>query len=263
MELDAQKTQATIRVPSSSLGRGKADPTVDSEVRISCTDSAEQTHSATGMITEMRPEGTYTAISVSVGVTNQEMMQTDTADITPVWRSPTAMRQRRALQRMWASAPPEHEFKRQVLMGEEVKLHREDMENAIRNLDKQWEQIDARNDPLTETQQAAVDSVFSKAFTNVWGPPGVGKTLLVKYIASRFAFAQRQQAKGLKDRKVIIATPSNKTIEDLVDALKDVWLPDGSRLRACWVVARSWERNIPEHIEPYTLTNIVVNPPAG
>ena len=27
--------------------------------------------------------------------------------------------------------------------------------------------------------------------------------------------------------------------------------------------ARSWERNIPEHIEPYTLTNIVVNPPAG
>ena len=82
--------------------------------------------------------------------------------------------------------PHQHEFKRQVLMGEEVKLHREDMENAIRNLDKQWEQIDARNDPLTETQRAAVDSVFSKAFTNVWGPPGVGKTLLVKYIASRF-----------------------------------------------------------------------------
>ena len=262
-ELEAQKTQAIVRVPTTSLGRGKADPTVDSEVRINCTDSTGQSHSATGMITEMQHEGAYTRILVSVGVTNQEMIRAETVDITPVWRSPTAMRQRRALQRMWVSAPPEHEFKRQVIMGEKVDLHREDMWNSIQNLERQWERIDSRSNPLTKTQQAAADSVFSKALTNVWGPPGVGKTLLVRYIASRFAFAQRQQARGLKGKKVIIATPSNKTIEDLIGALKDVWLPDGSRLRACWVVARSWERNIPEHIEPYTLTNIVVNPPAG
>merc|ERR1711966_173567 len=99
------------------MGKGNADPTVNSEVRIQSNATEENKGSTIGMVHELRSAGGYVVLTVSANHADENIRQSDTVDVTPVWRSPTAMRQRRALHHIWAQNTPEYQYKRDVIMG--------------------------------------------------------------------------------------------------------------------------------------------------
>lgn len=266
---NTSKCGINIEVPSNQLGRGRADPTPDSELRIKVKGDGDIIYMATGMIKSMEPkagERSTTIIKAEINKACKQMINADTGDITPIWRSPTAMRQRRALQHMWEQESPEHEYKRKMLMKERDSLEHTDFDcskqsiHSLQGLEEEWAQQDKHQTP-TPTQQQVFKHVMKHRITCVQGPPGSGKTATAIRICSRFAYQNNANSTG---KRVMILTPSNRTAEDMVQALKGIIFPSGSPLKVCWVVARSWENNIHrEEVKPYTLLNSSIHPPEG
>ena len=114
-----------------------------------------------------------------------DLTNNERTDLIPVIRSPTALRQRRALTHLFKDGGVKwHEHKRRVLLGAASEATPEGEAGEFEQ-SATWLRSGVDPTRLTSSQQSAVKHVYDHRVSCLHGPPGCGKTAVIRYIVHR------------------------------------------------------------------------------
>ena len=71
----------------------------------------------------------------------------------------------------------------------------------------------------------------------IQGPPGTGKSYVITFLVAMYVYAAKQEQTR---EKVLLATPTNRTAEDLTGHLVKRKDPKGQTIGVIWAVAKGY-----------------------